>query len=141
MNKTEKIIKGIECCRDRIKDDLSQTNEPCDYCPYAENGNACSPWELFDDTLELLKEQESRILKPEEFAGTYSYCWLETKASDGRTTCGISDICVGDDGVNYEAQFIGTSDRGKLPRALLGSRWRCWSSEPTEEQRKAVKWE
>lgn len=62
----EKIIKGIECCRDRIKDDLSQTDEPCYSCPYAVNGNVCSPWELYDDTLALLKEQDNekkRIMK------------------------------------------------------------------------------
>ena len=98
------------------------------------------PWAK-EMATDLLKEQEPRILKPEEFAGTYSYCWLETKASDGRTGCGISDICVADDGVNYEARFVGTSDRGKLPHDLLGSRWRCWSAEPTKEQREAVKWE
>ena len=100
-----------------------------------------APYDLIDETLTLLKEQEPRLLKPEEFAGTYRYCWLEAKASDGRIGCVIADICVGDDGVNYEAQFIGTHYRGKLPHDLLGSRWRCWSSEPTEEQRKKVAWE
>ena len=52
----EKVVKGLECCRDRIKDDLSQTDEPCNSCPYAVNGNVCSPWELYDDALALLKE-------------------------------------------------------------------------------------
>ena len=97
--------------------------------------------EIIENVIALLKEQEPRILKPEEFAGTCDYCWLETKASDGRTACGISDICVCDDGINYEARFLGTSDRGKLPHDLLGSRWRCWSTEPTEEHRKAAVWE
>ena len=57
----EKVSKGLECCRDHIKDDLSQTDESCNSCPYAVNGNVCSPWELYDDALALLKKQEKEI--------------------------------------------------------------------------------
>lgn len=134
MPDREKVITGLDCCCNK---------RCCIKCPYDDKCfeiDKCTE-NLARDALALLKEQEPRILKQEEFAGTYRYCWLEAKASDGRTACRISDICVGEDGVDYEAQFIGTSYRWTLPHALLGSRWRCWSSEPTEEQRKAVKWE
>lgn len=60
MPDREKVIKGLECCRDRIKDDLLQTDEPCNSCPYAVNGNVCSPWELYDDAITMLKEQEPK---------------------------------------------------------------------------------
>ena len=61
MTKLEKVMKGLESCRALSKEDLSQENEPCNSCPYAINANACSPWELYDDALNLLKEQEETI--------------------------------------------------------------------------------
>ena len=56
----EKVIKGVECCRNRINPDLSENEDSCKLCPYAANDYACSPWELYDDVLALLKEQEER---------------------------------------------------------------------------------
>lgn len=63
MADIEKVIKGIECCRNTITENLDSNPNACIECPYAENGNACSPWALFDDTLELLKEQQEKIEK------------------------------------------------------------------------------
>jgi hypothetical protein len=63
----EKVLKGLECCRNRINPDLSENEDSCKLCPYAANDYACSPWELYDDILSLLKEQEP--VKPEMEGG------------------------------------------------------------------------
>ena len=75
MPDREKVIKGLECCRECTKDDLSHSDEPCEECPYLVNGNACSPWELFDDALALLKEQEAMKVRYTAMGGLrYGAC-------------------------------------------------------------------
>ena len=99
----EKVIKGLECCRDRIKDDLSQTDEPCNSCPYAVNGNVCSPWELYDDALAMLKEHEPKEVKDkstrikfldEYFEGECPSCRSFIDEHSNRNFCGYCGQAV-----------------------------------------------
>ena len=62
MPDIEKVIKGIKCCINTTTENLDSNPNACIECPYAENGNACSPWALLDDVLELLKEYQQIVL-------------------------------------------------------------------------------
>ena len=62
MNETERILKGLQCCRDTIKEDLSRTDDPCDKCPFAANAVSCSPWEIYEASAKLITAQQDEIL-------------------------------------------------------------------------------
>ena len=88
--------------------------------------------------IELLKDQEPRVMKLEEVkAFGWDYCYLEEERLQGkeyRAVCGdyvltcITWPCV-------------TSMRIQHGDEDYGKKWRCWSAKPTDEQRQAVKWE
>ena len=109
--------------------------------PYAENGMINVSVEATNEIIEMLEEQEPKLLKPEEFAGSYDYVWVETRVSENRSGLFVADICLASDAINYELQMCGQSDRPILEHSQLGKRWRCWNKKPTEAQMRAVKWE
>jgi hypothetical protein len=82
--------------------------------------------------LELLKEQEPRVLTLEE--ATEDECWFEYING----SCGNADVDMKD---NKTAIIYRTNRR---PVQVLITdymkKWRCWDRRPTDEQRKAVKW-
>ena len=96
------------------------------------------PVKKFCEWLALLKEQEARLLTLEEVkAFDWDYCYLEEERLPGkeyRTVCGdyaltcITWPCVASLRIQY-----GDNSYGK--------KWRCWSAKPTDEQRRAVKWD
>ena len=61
MNDIERTRKWLQCCRDKTNDDLSENEDACGECPYFENGT-CSPWQMFDDALELIERLISKRL-------------------------------------------------------------------------------
>lgn len=76
------------------------------------------PQEEAEAILELLKEQEPRVLTLEE-AKKAEVCWLEQRG--------------------YEPYV--TDDADTWNPEIYGKAYRCWSAKPTDEQRKAEKWE
>ena len=72
-------------------------------------------------TLELLKEQEPRLLNYDEISN-HDCVYMEFY--------GKKDIYPS---LNYEAKTWAKEKYGKY--------WRVWSNNPTEDQRKLVKWE
>ena len=93
---------------------------------------------LMSDALTLLKEQEARVMTLDEVkAFDWDYCYLEEERLPGkeyRAVCGdyaltcITWPCV-------------TSMRIQHGDESYGRKWRCWYAKPTDEQRKAVKWD
>ena len=91
-----------------------------------------------DDAISLLKEPEPRVMKLEDVkAFGWDYCYLEEERLPGkeyRSVCGdyaltcITWPCVASMRIQH-----GDNNYGK--------KWRCWTAKPTDEQRKAVKWE
>lgn len=68
MDKLEKVIKGLECCR---IDENRHIN--CADCPYYTDDDKGQMWcsnEINNDAIELLKEQKERIAVLEEEAKT-----------------------------------------------------------------------
>ena len=94
--------------------------------------------DIIEDALALLREQEPRLMTLEEVkAYDWDYCYLEEERLPGkeyRAVCGdyaltcITWPCV-------------TSMRIQHGDESYGKKWRCWTARPTDEQRKAVKWD
>jgi len=88
--------------------------------------------------IELLKEHEPMVMTLEEVkAFGWDYCYLEEERLTGkeyRSVCGdyaltcITWPCIASMRIQYGDDSYGT-------------KWRCWSAKPTDEQRQAVKWE
>ena len=141
MNDREKIILALENCSD--------PSGKCKNCPYAEcerfeKSVSEYPDELIRKAVELLKEQEPRLLTIEEVKAypTDKALWFE-----GKTFIPVLPDCRAEQ--RYENQLgvevIDTFydfplwfDSYNIPYKYG---WRCWSARPTEEQREAVPWE
>lgn len=137
MADREKIMEALTLCAN---------GEPCTgekyrTCPYSPIGKPeyynCGA-AMAADALALLREQEPRVMTLEEVkAYDWDYCYLEEERLPGkeyRAVCGdyaltcITWPCV-------------TSMRIQHGDEKYGKKWRCWTHKPTDEQRKAVKWD
>ena len=123
MDKLEKVIQGLNICQ--------QGGDFCydKQCPYGENFPKCIQL-LLSDTLELLKAQEPRAMTLEEV-----WEWATTPAEKR-------------DPIFFE-QKEGKGPSGWICNSLCPKDYyycclekdaRCWTSRPTDEQRKAVRW-
>lgn len=128
MAELENVIKGLECCRRGF----------CFSCPYNdgvdENTECKQKWA--DDALSLLKSQEPKVMTLKEIVSA-ECVWIEYATSGNIIIALPWDIGLTDDTYN----FIGMPNCFVEFRSLYGEEWRCWTSRPTDEQRKAVKWE
>lgn len=144
MMDRDKVIKGLECCT------YAKLPIPCDKCDYFGNDEYNDPWScrisLMRDALTLLKAQEPREMKLEEIkqaaAGGCMY-WMELKE---KYAC--FPVLMIEQKANGIIEFGAILDRGYGPVTVGRFRpdeyntfWRCWTSRPTDEQRKAVKWD
>ena len=141
MSDREKVIKGMECCLVFGEDLLYK----CDECPYraTEDERKVIDWrchlkELRKDALELLKAQEPRVLTLEEVHEmAWDYCYLEEEVIKDK----VLQIYSG----KYRIKCITWPSIASCVLTFgdnaYGKRWRCWTSRPTDEQRKAVKWD
>lgn len=127
----EKVIEGLECCILHDPDDKPR----CEICPY---DGACLN-RLKHDVLQLLKAQEPRVLTLEEVeAMPYGHVLIETDKSDSLRWLDALLFCRN---TNFTFDFITLEGRARLLGTDYNREWRCWTSKPTEEQRKAVKWD
>ena len=125
MTKIEKVIKGFTGC---LKGECPKD------CPYIKED---CPQAVARDALELLKEREARVLTLEEVTGG-DECWFEFRpAPVGR----YADCYMNNNPEYTSAYFTGKSTSSLFSNKDYGKDWRCWSARPTDEQRKAVKWE
>lgn len=99
-------------------------------CPYRSRRPDCM-YMLIANALSLLKAQEPRVMTPEEVL-----TWAETPAEKRNPI--------------FFEQKKGKGPSGWICNSLcpkdyylccLGKEARCWTSQPTDEQRQAVKWE
>lgn len=144
MSDREKIIKGLECCR------IQQNEVPpiCEACPYADDAwGTCEDMSgLLNDAYEMLKAQEPRVMKLHEIGNALKMpIWKETKSAhkdlytgwvlayDIQTGLGITGTRLGMSEPSGRMVWYKLDDYGKT--------WRCWTARPTDEQRKAARWE
>ena len=126
MPDREKVMNGLKCC--------SEIKEKCDDCPYS--GVLRCMMVLKRDALELLKAQEPRAVSPTE-AYTADFVYVEF---GGVITPALRTS--NERGGHRESYFATQQLGGEWMRwDDYGITWRCWTSRPTEEQRKATQWE
>ena len=137
MADIEKVIKGIECCR----------NGFCFACPYNDgvDDNVDCKQKWADDAISILKANKPRVLTLDEVNQDYkTWClgeqefeiwWLETKKA--KKTIPASTMFMNDnEGVVLRTYF----GEMKYFYAAYNKYWRCWSARPTDEQREGTPW-
>lgn len=136
MPDREKVIKGLKCCS-------AMSGDECCKCPYSSEclGVNCPVGmpHLANDALELLKEQEPRILDFDELEDWDNAVWFEEK--DERDCYIALTANVGTDDAKFVNVEPGNFHRLDFLREFYKKEWRCWSALPTVKQRQAVKWD
>ncbi len=141
----EKVIKGFTCC-DGAAVHLGHCQEDCPYFGESERADKCVE-KLHSDALSLLKAQEPRVLQIKEVAFLEIAVFIETNGDlEGKGTdlfLAIPYIYAVSQNMlyGYIAFVDGNTDVYDLQAIDYGKLWRCWTSRPTDEQRKAVKWD
>lgn len=121
MADLEKVIKGLKQFK-------------ADFKPFCGNG---SDWARVDDAINLLKEQEPRVMTLEEVHEmAWDYCYLEEEVIKDK----VLQIFTG----KYRIKCITWPSIASCVLGFgddaYGKRWRCWTSRPTDEQRGATPW-
>lgn len=125
MPDREKVIRGLECCSQQ-----RGGPELCEQCTYYNEPFPCSNT-LLHDALALLKEEEARVMTLEEVTHSEDWIWYEEKS----THCGWTIV------VDCDEKWIGWEDLTIDQLCKYGKKWRCWTSRPSDEQRKAAAWD
>ena len=142
MTDREKVEKGMECCTSDVHDPYI-----CQECPYLGHKptrDGCIQPMLLE-ALALLKEQEARVLEYSEIE-KHPLVWLEDNDKEDV----IPALFLQYNGWNAEfsvqapdkyVDSIIRSAKVIAVERVYGVTWRAWMAQPTEEQRKAVKWD
>ena len=146
MPDIENVIRGIKHeSRNSGKCGHYCPEEYAAKCPYDPDGLCIIHWGA--DAIALLKEQEPKILKIKEMEFLEMAVFIETNGElEGKGTdlfLAIPYIYAVSQNTEcgYLAFVDGNTDVYDLEAHDYGKTWRCWSARPTDEQRKAVKWE
>lgn len=127
----EKVIKGLE----RVSNDIvdGYITEP---------DMACN---TINDAIDILKVQEPHVMTLEDLQRTQENeapVWLESRGTwHGRKGFWIFvyEITPKKKVMRYNAAHM--CECGWLGLGAYKKIWRCWTSRPTDEQRKAVAWD
>lgn len=101
---------------------------------------------LKESILTLLKAQEPRVMDAEEVARLteeiYQWLWIEEIQNITWNLYCLQAFVYSKHPDTGEFYIFanGYRDIVKLEGDEYGKTWRCWTSRPTDEQRKAVKW-
>ena len=147
MAEREKVIRGLEACNRQ-----SYNGSDCQNCPYYEDEyeadipyGMCNIQDMFDDALDLLKEQEARVLEYSEIE-KHPLVWLEDNDKEDV----IPALFLQYNGWSAEFsrqspdKYVDTIVRSAKVVAderTYGKTWRCWTSRPSEQQMRDTKWE
>lgn len=138
MTDQEKVIKGLECA-------IAFVNEFGDCaanhgdCPYASGIEDCHN-RLLMDALALLKSQHPRVMTLEEMndmRGRGKAIYYE----DRDATCKSQDVFVVSIDKDLDVVWLKAETYTLAAKmSAMGKTWRCWTSRPTDEQRRAEPW-
>lgn len=147
MTDRDKVITDITSV---VADMQEEVDEWKDYSDSElSNGLTCDcDWwykalQTLKDSLALLREQEPRVMTVEELCRARGKpAWFE--ARNGRLYTGWVLIYDVQTGLGITGTRVGVTEPGHVtiwPNVeLYGQKWRCWTGEPTEEQRRATAW-
>lgn len=147
MEKWEKAVKGLACCKEGVTIGEEFPYEPkisCENCPYepmhADPQTKNCLEQLCADALELLKSKETRVMSMEE-ATKNAYSYFHTPDS-------VKPVFVQFRDETYADEALTPPWRGGVnQRALLkepdryGKEFVFWTDRPSEEQMKGVEWD
>lgn len=138
VEKREKVISGLEYCLDRSKEKVH-----CGDCPYWQDDfeSGCHIYDMIRDALDLLKEQEPRVLTVDELnlaADESVICYVEF--FDKLAVNVTAPHLIGT-GKWVNIPYLGTVISRTARVDAYNREWRCWNHKPTDEQRKAVPWD
>lgn len=163
MKTPDEVKKGLECC-ERHYVDLWENH--CSGCSYISR-EGCTR-EMLDDAIELIRQLESRLVEANKTSdelkaklAEYEKPLVPMALEEAKSMVGVwvedDGCCWGDDEphpVLYHArvnrEWAAFMDRdfekdGDEYRYFAedeyGKTWRCWSRRPTDEERKAAKWD
>ena len=96
---------------------------------------------VINSAIALLKEQEPRVMTLEDVkqAEVGTVVWLEWRI-ESKINSGIFFRLI-NKGIDDSLEFHVLDGFVAARLACYGTEWRCWTSRPTDEQRKAVKWD
>ena len=129
MPDREKVISRIENWR------KSCPFEKCVHC--GAKGKCTNP--IFDDVLALLKEQEPRVMVLEEVLASDKPFLIEVVTGNITWASCFGEYCLCNEMIVRIVDNDGAVD--DRYEEMYGTKWRCWTSRPTEEQRKNTPWE
>ena len=129
MAELYKVIKCLEICTN----ESNVCGTMCEQCQYDSDYHRHCHEILMIDALELLKP---RVLTLDEALGSDDPVYFE---SNGRMECWV-DAYISDD-LQCAVFYRFRATEFMLPLSRYKKDWRCWSSPPSYEQSKAVKWE
>ena len=149
MKTPEEIKKGLECCTAPML--------ACDSCPYKADKNPfdviCKD-RVMEDALALIHQLEAKIaeykkpLVPLTFEEAYGadYCYIEFSVQEIPRPYVVMIGSMTANGENKKIvriyEFGEDVERClKLRGEDYGKTWRCWPRKPTDEERKAAKWD
>ena len=122
------------------------TEPKCRDCPWTEcdtlkNRVVEIPIDLALAVMRMLKAQEPRVMTLEEVRCAYEEpMWFESKGTfRGQKGFWVLSKGVSTSFVIRLIPAIGNDDT-QLSLAAYGKVWRCWTSQPTAEQREATSW-
>jgi len=138
MADLQKVIKGLECC---IVGAMK-----CDECPYiaveGETVLACQG-KLTEDAVSSLKAQEPRVMTLEEIEDALdNVVWLDIPGAENLAD-GFSLIMAysrKNGFVLLDSPFGDNPSQERFEYTDYNKTWRCWSTRPTEEQRRETPW-
>lgn len=123
----EEVIRGLECCSS-----VTGYGADCADCPYWEDQGECRT-RLEEDALKLLKAQEPRVMTLEEIPERQeTTCWLEWRDGDF-----YAAILYAND---LKVDYMKFCTSCAFMKREYGVTVRCWTSRPTEAERRAEEW-
>ena len=129
MTKLEKVIDSLGRCNCHVPD-------ACRDCAY-DDKPAPDCWQSLErDALELLKEREPRVIDISEiYTAKKLDVWFEDKSENI-----VHPLMLIETEMTNKSQTAFFYPMLVRPIKAYGKTWRCWTARPTDEQRKAVKW-
>ena len=97
--------------------------------------------DLLSDAIRLLETLKPRVLEFGELLNYKGAVWPELTFGDGRREVMPPCKPEGDVMSDDTTGLISMSSIVRMEYKAYGKTWRCWTQFPTDEQRKAAKWE
>lgn len=150
MPDIEKVIQGLErCLKHTCPAIYSKEYEECEYTV----GLYCGQDKLLHEALELLKEQQPRVLSYDEMKTMIGKpVYVEEPKRNADPHCYWGLVVEGEEppkeggynypgGVDFNVEVGLNVYDGDLYMVDIGCGWRAWTAEPTDEQRMNTPWE